>query len=46
MTHASIPTEVRQRFGVTDGLVRLSVSVEDIEDHRADLEQALEKIKS
>lgn len=43
MTHASIPVDDRLRFGVTDGLVRLSVGVEDVEDLEADLEQALDK---
>lgn len=41
MTHASIPPERRAELGVDDALVRLSVGVEDIEDLRADLEQAL-----
>jgi cystathionine beta-lyase/cystathionine gamma-synthase len=41
MTHASMPAEVRQRVGITDGLVRLSVGIEDIEDLIADLDQAL-----
>ena len=41
MTHASIPPEVRQKIGVTDGLVRISVGLEDIEDIIADLKQAL-----
>ena len=41
MTHASIPVEDRLRFGVTEGLVRLSVGVEDLEDLQADLDQAL-----
>jgi len=44
MTHASIPVEDRLRFGVTEGLVRLSVGVEDLEDLEADLRQALAKI--
>jgi cystathionine gamma-lyase/cystathionine beta-lyase/cystathionine gamma-lyase/homocysteine desulfhydrase len=44
MTHASIPPEDRNRYGVTDGLVRLSVGVEDLEDLQADLEQALDRI--
>ena len=44
MTHASIPEKDRLRFGVTTGLVRLSVGVEDLEDLRADLEQALERV--
>ena len=41
MTHASIPPERRKKLGVDDSLVRLSVGVEDIDDLRADLEQAL-----
>jgi cystathionine beta-lyase/cystathionine gamma-synthase len=41
MTHASMPPEVRERIGITDGLVRLSVGIEDVEDIMADLDQAL-----
>ncbi|MET3010226.1 cystathionine gamma-synthase [Stenotrophomonas koreensis] len=41
MTHASIPVQRREQLGITDGLVRLSVGVEDVEDLKADLEQAL-----
>jgi cystathionine beta-lyase/cystathionine gamma-synthase len=41
MTHGSVPKETRDRLGVTDGLVRLSVGIEDIEDLLADIEQAL-----
>jgi cystathionine beta-lyase/cystathionine gamma-synthase len=41
MTHASIPAEVRAARGVDDGLVRLSVGIEDVVDLRADLAQAL-----
>lgn len=41
MTHASIPAEQRAALGISDGLVRLSVGVEDAEDLMADLEQAL-----
>lgn len=44
MTHASIPAENRARLGIGDGLVRLSVGVEDAEDLRADLAQALARI--
>ncbi|MDR6857204.1 PLP-dependent aspartate aminotransferase family protein [Variovorax guangxiensis] len=44
MTHATIPAETRARLGIGDGLVRLSVGVEDLEDLRADLRQALAKI--
>lgn len=43
MTHASIPREVRERLGVVDGLVRLSVGIEDVEDLIADLQQALDR---
>jgi cystathionine gamma-lyase len=41
MTHASIPPDVRRRIGVVDGLARLSVGLEDIEDLIDDLAQAL-----
>lgn len=41
MTHASIPPERRAELGVDDALVRLSVGIEDLEDLRRDLEQAL-----
>ncbi len=41
MTHASIPPEIRAALGITDGLVRLSVGIEDVEDLIADLENAL-----
>ena len=41
MTHASIPKEIRDQIGIEDGLVRLSVGVEDIDDLIADLDQAL-----
>ncbi len=41
MTHASIPKEEREKVGVTDSLLRLSVGIEDIEDLIADIEQAL-----
>jgi cystathionine beta-lyase/cystathionine gamma-synthase len=44
MTHASVPAEMRQRVGITDGLVRLSVGIEDAEDLIADLDFALSKI--
>ena len=42
MTHASVPREDRLRIGFADGLLRLSVGIEDIEDLRADLEQTLQ----
>ncbi len=41
MTHASVPAEKREKIGITDGLVRVSVGIEDIEDIIADLDQAL-----
>jgi cystathionine beta-lyase/cystathionine gamma-synthase len=44
MTHASVPPERRQEIGVTDDLVRISVGIEDVEDLREDLAQALERI--
>lgn len=44
MTHASIPAERRAKLGIADGLVRVSVGVEDLEDLGADLEQALEAV--
>lgn len=44
MTHASIPKAEREKTGVTDSLIRLSVGIEDAEDLIADLEQALQKI--
>jgi cystathionine beta-lyase/cystathionine gamma-synthase len=44
MTHASVPAEMRQQIGITDGLVRLSVGIEDVEDLIADLDFALSKI--
>jgi cystathionine gamma-lyase len=41
MTHASVPREVREQLGITDGLVRLSVGIEDLDDLMHDLEHAL-----
>jgi cystathionine beta-lyase/cystathionine gamma-synthase len=43
MTHADIPSEVRESLGISDGLIRLSVGLEDAPDIIADLDQALEK---
>ena len=42
MTHASVPAERRAALGISDGLIRISVGLEDVEDLEADLEQALE----
>ncbi|HEV7643013.1 MAG TPA: cystathionine gamma-synthase [Pyrinomonadaceae bacterium] len=44
MTHASVPVEKRNKLGITDGLVRISVGIEDIEDIIEDLDQALAQI--
>jgi cystathionine beta-lyase/cystathionine gamma-synthase len=44
MTHASVPVETRERLGITPGLVRISVGIEDIEDLIADLENAFEGV--
>ena len=44
MTHAAIPKEEREKTGVLDSLIRLSVGVEDIDDLISDLECALDKI--
>lgn len=44
MTHAAVPREERIASGITDGLVRLSVGLEDVEDLIADLDAALERL--
>ena len=44
MTHGSVPPETRQRLGITPGLVRISVGIEDAEDLIADIENAFEGI--
>jgi cystathionine beta-lyase/cystathionine gamma-synthase len=44
MTHASVPLDRRLALGITDGLVRISAGVEDIDDLREDLAQALDLI--
>jgi cystathionine gamma-lyase/homocysteine desulfhydrase len=44
MTHASVPPDMRKQIGITDGLVRLSVGIEDVEDLIADLDFALSKV--
>ncbi len=43
MTHTSVPAEERQRIGLGDALLRLSVGIEDIDDLLADLDQALQQ---
>lgn len=42
MTHASVPADVRAELGIADGLIRVSVGIEHIDDLRADLDYALE----
>jgi cystathionine gamma-lyase len=44
MTHATIPADQRARLGIGDGLIRLSVGIEHVDDQRADLEKALAAI--
>jgi cystathionine beta-lyase/cystathionine gamma-synthase len=44
MTHASVPAERRAALGITDGLVRISAGIEDIEDLKEDLAQALDTV--
>ena len=41
MTHAAIPAEIRKKIGITDGLIRLSTGLEDVDDLTADLEAAI-----
>jgi cystathionine gamma-lyase len=42
MTHASVPADQRRALGISEGLIRMSVGIEDVEDLLADLEQALQ----
>ena len=44
MTHAGMNPEDREKAGITDGLIRLSVGIEDIEDLLADLKEALDAL--
>ena len=44
MTHASVPPERREAIGITDGLVRISAGIEDLDDLKADLAQALDAV--
>src|SRR5438046_10422277 len=41
MTHYSVPKEQREKYGITDGLIRMNVGIEGVEDILADMEQAL-----
>ena len=44
MTHASIDPSIREKLGISDTLLRISVGIEDVDDLIADLDQALSKI--
>jgi cystathionine beta-lyase/cystathionine gamma-synthase len=44
MTHASVPADHRQAIGITDGLVRISAGIEDIDDLKDDLSRALDAV--
>ncbi len=44
MTHASVPPERRQQLGITDDMVRISVGIEDLDDLKEDLAQALDLV--
>ena len=44
MSHLKVPKEMRERNGITDGLIRISVGIEDVADIIMDIEQALEKV--
>ena len=43
MTHASIPADIRKKVGITDGLIRLSIGIENIDDILEDLSQAIDR---
>jgi cystathionine beta-lyase/cystathionine gamma-synthase len=44
MTHASVPADRREALGITEGLVRISAGIEDVEDLQEDLSQALDRV--
>ena len=44
MTHASMPTKVKSKVGITNGLLRLSIGIEDVNDLINDLKNAISKI--
>ena len=46
MTHASIPKDIREKVGITDGLIRLSVGIEKVDDIISDLNAAIEAAKA
>jgi methionine-gamma-lyase len=42
MTHTGVPKEQREKYGITDGLIRMSIGMENIEDILSDLDHALQ----
>ena len=46
MTHASVPPDRRAMLGISDGLIRISVGIEDVDDLIEDLEQAFEGVRA
>ena len=46
MTHASVPEETRSKLGITDGLVRISAGLEDLEDLKEDLTQSCPRYRA
>jgi cystathionine gamma-lyase / homocysteine desulfhydrase len=44
MTHAAVPAERRLQIGITDDMIRMSVGIEDLEDLREDIAQALDRV--
>jgi cystathionine beta-lyase/cystathionine gamma-synthase len=46
MTHKPIPKEVREHCGIVDGLIRISVGIEEVEDLIADLDSVLPRVQS
>jgi cystathionine beta-lyase/cystathionine gamma-synthase len=44
MTHASVPPDRRQQIGISDDMVRVSVGIEDLDDLKEDLMQALDRV--
>jgi len=44
MTHSDVPDDVKERLGIVENMVRISVGIENVDDLIADLEQALEKV--
>ena len=46
MTHASIPSDIRSKIGITEGLLRLSIGIEDLDDLKNDIDNALVSISS